>query len=932
MRKENSSGGGRTGLRALRRLNGGNTVRRYIGLVIAAVIVILVTSFRGIATLFTDILWFRAVGYPQAFWVPIASRAALGVAIAVVFFAFFYANLRVAGRSLGRFSSLFQPPGIPVQLTEKRAGLVFLLVSVVLAALAGLGGSSYWMVVQQFLHRAPGGVTDPLFGLDVGFYLFTLPFYRFVYSMLMTLIVLAAVSVAAIYILTRSLALRGTRVVGTSLAKQHVAALIAFGFLLKAWGYRLATLGLVYSPRGVVFGASYTDVHAQLPALNILCVIALIAGILVLASVFVRAENLTLAAIGALVAGSFLLGSVYPAAVQKLSVEPNELSRERPYIEYNIKATRDAFGLSDVEVRPFDVRNDITFERLMTAHRDTVDSIRLWDWRPLIQTYKQLQEIRVYYDFNDIDIDRYTVDGKTRQVALSPRELSSAELPEQAKTWVNQHLVYTHGYGLAMNDVSEVSAEGLPRFMIKDIPPRGEPGFEVARPEVYYGERTDSYVVVGTSAREFDYPKGEANAYTHYEGHSGVPLSSFWRKAAFAASFGSLKLLMSTDMTRESRVLYIRNIHDRVRTIAPFLVYDRDPYLVLADGRLLWMWDAYTASSLYPFSQPAEEGINYIRNSVKVIVDAYNGDVTFYVPDPDEPIIRSLSGVFPGMFVPLSGMPDALRAHVRYPEDLFAIQARVLNTYHMTDPDTFYNREDFWNFPVEIYGGERQGVQPYYVFMRAPGDERAEYLLILPFTPSGKDNMIAWLAARNDFPGYGGLVLYTFPKDRLVYGPMQVESRIDQNPSISQALTLWSQRGSRVVRGNLLVIPVENSILYVEPLYLLAERSELPELKRVIAVFGNAVAMDATLEGALAAVFGVAPEAQGVPAPPEPAVPAPSGVAPEEKAMTMRDLAEQAVRAYEAADRRLREGDFAGFGESLSDLGTLLRQLEERAK
>lgn len=916
-----------------RGMNGGNlVVRRYLGLVIAAVIVGLVTSFRGIATLFTDILWFREVGYPQAFWVPIASRVALGVVVAVIFFVFFYANLRLAGRSLGRFASLFQPLNVPVQLTGGRARLVFLLVSVVLAVLAGFGSSSYWMVVQQFLHRASGGAKDPLFALDVGFYLFSLPFYRFTYSILMTLIVLTAASVAAIYILTRSLALRRTRVVGTSLAKHHVAGLIALGFLLKAWGYRLAALGLVYSPRGVVFGASYTDVHAQLPALKILSVIALIAGVLVLADLFVRAEKLTLGAIGALVVGSFLLGTVYPAAVQKLSVEPNELSRERPYIRYNIEATREAFGLSDIEVRPFDVRNDLTFDRLMTAHRDTVESIRLWDWRPLIQTYKQLQEIRVYYDFNDIDIDRYAVDGRTRQVALSARELSVAELPEQAKTWVNEHLVYTHGYGLAMNDVSEVSAEGLPQFMIRDIPPRSDRGFEVTRPELYYGERTDNYVVVGTSAREFDYPTGETSAYTSYEGRGGVPLSSFWRKAAFAARFGSLKFLMSTDMTRDSRVLYIRNIYDRVRTIAPFLLYDRDPYLVLADGRLFWMWDAYTVSGHYPYSQPIEEGINYIRNSVKVVVDAYNGDVTFYTPDPDEPIIKSLSGVFPGMFVPLDKMPEALKAHVRYPEDLFTIQARVLNTYHMTDPDTFYNREDFWDFPVEVYGGERQSVQPYYVFMRAPGDERAEYLLILPFTPSGKDNMIAWLAARNDFPRYGQLVLYTFPKDRLVYGPMQVESRIDQNPAISQALTLWSQRGSRVVRGNLLVIPVENSILYVEPLYLLAERSELSELKRVIAAFGNAVAMDTTLEGALAAVFGVAPEGRRVPAVPEQVAPAPPQALPEERAATVSDLAGRAVRAYEDANRRLREGDFAGFGESLAELGRLLRELEERAK
>lgn len=907
-------------------------VRRYVGLITAALVVGLAASLRGIATLFTDILWFREVGYPQAFWVPVVSRVTLGFVVGLVFFVFVFVNLRLTAASLGRFTSLFQPLNIPSESMGKRARLAFLIVSVTLAVLAGFGSSSYWMVVQQFLHRAPGGAKDPLFALDIGFYLFGLPFYRLVYSLLMTLTVITVSFVTAIYVVTRSLALRGARVIGSSLARRHVAGLLALVFLLKAWGYRLAALSLVYSPRGAAFGAGYTDVHAQMPALGILSAIAVIAGLLVLASLFTRAERLALGAVGALVIGSFLLGTAYPAVVQKLSVEPNELSREQPYIKYNIEATRAAFGLSEIEVRPFNVRNDLSFDRLMTAYRDTVESIRLWDWRPLAQTYKQLQEFRVYYEFNDVDVDRYVTDGRTRQVALSARELSVAELPEQARTWVNDHLVYTHGYGLAMSDVKEVSAEGLPRFVIRDIPPRSDPGFEVTRPELYYGERTDGYVVVGTSAREFDYPTGEANVYTRYEGHGGVPLSSFWRKAAFAARFGSLKFLMSTDMTRESRVLYKRNIRDRVMSIAPFLLYDADPYLVLADGRLFWMWDAYTVSDLYPYSQPIQEGINYIRNSVKVVVDAYNGDVEFYAPDPDEPILRSLSGVFPGMFKPLDRMPESLRAHIRYPEDLFTMQARVLNTYHMTDPDAFYKREDFWDFPVEVYGVERLSVQPYYVLMSAPGGARTEYLLILPFTPSGKDNMVAWLAARNDPPHYGQLVLYTFPKDQLVYGPMQVESRIDQDPAISQALTLWSQRGSKVVRGNLLVIPVEDSILYVEPLYLLAERSELPELKRVIAAFGNTVAMDTTLEGALASVFGAAPEGRPVPPEPEQAAPALPEALPDETDATLSDLAARAIRAYDEANGHLRDGDFAGFGESLAELGRLLRELEERAK
>ncbi len=912
-------------------------LRRYLGFIVAAAVILVAIFFRGIATLVTDILWFRELGYAQMFWIPIASRAALGLAVGAAFFVFFHANLRLAGRSVRRLASLFESPGALPRVAQDKVRPVLVAVAALLAVFAGLGASSYWMVVQRFLHRAPAGAQDPLFGLDAGFYLFTLPFYRSVYSLLMTLVVLTTIAVIAVYIVTKSLALSRTRVVGTSLAKRHVAALVGIGFLLKAWGYRLAALSLVYSPRGVVFGAGYADVHAQLPGLRILSIIAAVAAIFVFAHVFARAEKLALAAIAGLIAGSFLVGSVYPALVQKLSVEPNELSRERPFIRYNIEATRLAFGLRDIEVRSLDVRNDLTFERLMAAHRDTVENIRLWDWRALGQTYKQLQEIRNYYEFNDIDIDRYQVDGRTRQMALSARELAAEQLPEQAKTWVNEHLVYTHGYGLAMNATSEVTAEGLPRFVIRDIPPKSDRGFEVQNPQVYFGERTSEYVVTNTSAREFDYPTGDISAYTRYEGTGGVALSSLWRKAAFAARFGSLKFLMSTDMTAESRILFNRSLRDRVTRIAPFLAYDKDPYLVLADGRLFWMWDAYTVSDLYPYSQPVEEGINYVRNSVKVVVDAYSGDVTFYAADPAEPIAGSLAGIFPGLFVPLDAMPEALKAHIRYPEDLFAIQARVLGTYHVTDPDLFYSREDSWQFPLEIYAGERQGVQPYYVLMRAPGDEAAQYLLTMPFTPSGKDNMIAWLMARNDLPGYGELVLYVFPRDRLVFGPMQVEARIDQDPTISQALTLWSQRGSKVVRGNLLVLPIEDSILYVEPLYLLAERSELPELKRVIAVFGNAVAMDTTVQGALAAVFGLGPADSRAPGAaeeiPEAALPGPAAGAPETTtAATARDLAQQALRAFEEAQSRLREGDFAGFGESLSQLGRVLRQLEEGTK
>jgi uncharacterized membrane protein (UPF0182 family) len=647
--------------------------------------------------------------------------------------------------------------------------------------------------------------------------------------------------------------------------------------------------------------------------------------------------------------------------VQRFAVEPSELSRESRYIAYNIESTRRAFGLDQIETGRLDVDHDLTYERLIEDHDDTIENIRLWDWRSLGQTYQQLQEIRAYYDFHDIDLDRYQVGDKTRQMAISARELSVTRLPEEAKTWISEHLVYTHGYGLALSPTSEASREGLPRFIIGDIPPRSsEPGFLVERPEIYFGEKTDDYVIVNTAAKEFDYPEGDSAAYTVYEGTGGIRLSSLLRRVAFALRFGSSKVLFSSDISSESRVMFDRNIKTRVQRIAPFLTYDEDPYLVLADGRLFWIWDAYTVSSYYPFSQPVQAGFNYIRNSVKVVIDAYNGDVTFYLSDPSDPVAATLSKIFKSLFKPFDDMPDDLKAHLRYPVDLFEIQAQVLCVYHVTEPDTFYSRGDNWEFPVEVYGEQRVRVSPYYVYMKTPGEERAEYLLILPLVPSGKDNMAGWLMARCDVPRLGELVLYTFPKDRLVYGPMQIESRIDQNPEISQDLTLWSQRGSKVIRGNLLVIPIDTSILYVEPLYLLAEQSELPELRRVIVAFGDSVAMGDTLDEALRAVFSAASETvrreeespeigveerveaesrdevadidERPKGEPDDSLDDGKDAATQVEDETMQLLVQDAIMTYEEANQYLSQGDFAKFGEALAKLGRILEELKERTE
>ena len=937
--------------------------KRVLLIVLLVVLAVVALGSRQMATIYTDILWFESLGYLDAFWIPIIWKVIVGFVTGAVAFAFLYANLGFAARSIAssphlaeRFSAAHS-----WQIAKSIRG-AFLIVALLAAVITGVAMSSQWMTVLGYLNRTPAGVSDPLFNIDVGFYLFSLPFYVTVYRILILLSGMALAASFILYIFSGAVNVKELwKGEGEASAKLHLGILAAIFLALKAWGYRIQGLSLVYSARGVAFGASFTDVHALLPGLRVLTVLAIILGVLVLVGVFVRTRKLLITTFVVYVLASFLLGTALPDLVQRFAVEPSELSRESRYIAYNIESTRRAFGLNKIETGRLDVDYDLTYEKLIEDYNDTIENIRLWDWRSLGQTYQQLQEIRAYYDFHDIDLDRYQVGDKTRQMAISARELSVTRLPEEAKTWISEHLVYTHGYGLALSPTSEASREGLPRFIIGDIPPRSsEPGFLVERPEIYFGEKTDDYVIVNTAAKEFDYPEGDSAAYTVYEGTGGIRLSSLLRRVAFALRFGSSKVLFSSDISSESRVMFDRNIKTRVQRIAPFLTYDEDPYLVLADGRLFWIWDAYTVSSYYPFSQPVQAGFNYIRNSVKVVIDAYNGDVTFYLSDPSDPVAATLSKIFKSLFKPFDDMPDDLKAHLRYPVDLFEIQAQVLCVYHVTEPDTFYSRGDNWEFPVEVYGEQRVRVSPYYVYMKTPGEERAEYLLILPLVPSGKDNMAGWLMARCDVPRLGELVLYTFPKDRLVYGPMQIESRIDQNPEISQDLTLWSQRGSKVIRGNLLVIPIDTSILYVEPLYLLAEQSELPELRRVIVAFGDSVAMGDTLDEALRAVFSAASETvrreeespeigveerveaesrdevadidERPKGEPDDSLDDGKDAATQVEDETMQLLVQDAIMTYEEANQYLSQGDFAKFGEALAKLGRILEELKERTE
>lgn len=875
----------------------------------------------GAVRFYTDWLWFKDLGFTQVFWTTLATTWAMRLVVGAVFFLFLLFNLLFTRPVIGRALLHFEGTPLPELLTAGRVTWVFTGLAALVAVFGALASAPYWEVVQKFLHGGSFGFGDPLLGRDIGFYMFQLPFYLYVYRIAMGLLTLTLFAVGTVYVLSGQLVLNGFVPSFQGRARRHLALVLSAVFGLKAWGYWLSQAGLLFSTRSVIFGAGYTDVHVNLFGLQVLTYVALACAFIVLLSTVARSGRWLLAGVFLLVSVSFLLGSAYPGLVQRFVVEPNELAKETPYIMNNIRFTRLGWGLDRVEERPFEVRDDLTYAELQ-SEQDTLQNIRLWDWRPLQATYEQLQGIRPYYDFADVDVDRYLVDGSFRAVTLAARELNTEKIPAQARTWLNLHLKYTHGYGLVMSPVNGVTLEGMPDFWIKNIPPETTRGPQVTRPEIYFGEFSGDYVITKARTPEFDYPLGDQNAYATYQSESGIPLRSLLVRLAMAVRFGTMNLLLASDITPESRVLMYRNIRDRVQRIAPFLRYDSDPYIVIGKNGLFWLQDAYVVSDLFPYSEPVAGWGNYVRNSVKVVIDAYTGKTTFYLWDEQEPIARTYARVFPGLFRPRSTMPDELLAHVRYPEDLYRLQARVYASYHMNDVNVFYNKEDLWAVPREIVAGEQVDVEPYYVQMKLPGEERPGYVLMLPFTPARKNNMIAWMAVSCDPENYGRLLVFEFPKQSLTYGPSQVEARIDQDSEISRQLSLWNQRGSRVIRGNLLVIPVRNSILYVEPVYLQSEQSQMPELKRVIVAFRDRVIMEQTVDAALAGVFGVT----GPIPPRQPSAPAEPGEP--RQAATDRELIRQAVDSLREARSRLSSGDWAGFGGAMDRLTDALERLE----
>ena len=887
---------------------------------IALLLLLLVVFAVGSQTvpLYSDWLWFQEVKLTNVFVTMLTTQLTLAVTFGLTFAALLYVNLYLASRftTTDALLEVEDRFGLPSRMVIEPYFRPLLIPGVLgLGVLSAFRASAAWEHYIRFANASPFGIQDPIFQTDVGFYVFKLPFLSFLYGWLITSVVLIILLTAMTYFLFRGIQITAQGPIIARLARTHLLVLGALLFLIKAVGFRLDTYQLLYSPRGMVFGAGYSDINANLPALNFLTILAIFVALLCLAQIFQRGWRLVLVGLGMLAVCSVIGLGLYPGFIQRFRVVPNEIVAESPYITHNIRFTRQAYGLDRIDEQEFPAEETLTREDLRRNNL-TIKNIRLWDHRPLLTTYSQLQEIRTYYKFLDVDNDRYQIDGEYRQVMLSAREMSYQHLP--SRSWINEHLIFTHGYGVVLGPVNRITPEGLPEFLIKDIPPVSTTPIKVTRPEIYFSEAANDYVIVKTQAQELDYPSGDKNVYSTYTGDGGVPLTSFGRKLLFASLFGTLKILLSQDLTSDSRIMYHRQISERVQKAAPFLSFDRDPYLVIArDGRLFWIVDAYTVSDMYPYSEPIRGVGNYIRNSVKAVVDAYSGSLSFYIADPADPVINAYDRAFPGLFQPLETMPDDLKAHLRYPQGMFNIQARLYSTYHMQDPQVFYNKEDLWSIPAEM--------EPYYTIMRLPGQTKEEFILLLPFTPNKKDNMIAWLAARSDPPHYGKLTAFNFPKAKMVYGPRQINARIDQDPFISQQLSLWSQRGSTVIRGSMLAIPIERSLLYVQPLYLAAEKGSLPELKRIIVAHGNQIAMEESLDAAMARVFSGAARGSV-----EARIP-PGATALPEVDSSLKMLATRAFDHYTRAQDLLRQGNFAGYGEEVKRLESALKELRARA-
>ncbi len=827
-------------------------------------LVVLYSLVSLLKSVYTDLLWFDALDFRGVYTKILFMRVVLFLIGAAIFAVPMSVSALYAHR-LSRGPVTLPLPEETVDVLRKIIGWGAVATVAVLSLIFGGVLSSRWEIFLRFFNSATFGQKDPVFSRDLSFYVFDLPVYQFVQGWLLGAGVVVLLASLALYVVNYGF--RGVSFSLTTGLKVQLSIIGSFLMLTLALGHWLDRWELVLSEQGAVFGAAYVDLHARSPALLVLTVVAAAGGVLALVNAYMRGLRLLVGAVLLWIAMSVLLSAGWPAAMQQLRVNPNEFVKEREYINRNIEFTRNGFGIEidDVEELFYPVDTSVPKEAI-EQNPQTINNIRLWDYRPLSDVYKQIQLIRPYYDFKDADVDRYTVNGEYRQVLLSAREVAPEKLDENSQTWVNQKLIYTHGIGLAMSPATQFTPEGRPEFYAKDIPndgriPVGAPGAEpdivVDNPRIYYGENTVDYVITNTKTDEVDYNTEEGELIRNrYSGEGGVRLSSIFRRMAYAWEFADINIMISGEITDGSLLQYHREVQERISKVAPFLLLDEDPYIVATEGRLIWMQDAYTVSDKYPYSDPIDGSFNYIRNSVKITMDSFDGDIRFYVWDTSDPMVRTYAEIFPDLFTPKESMPESLREHVRYPQDLFTIQAQKFTRYHMREAQDFYNNEDLWDFANEKFGqGETlQVVKPYYVIMKLPGEEREEFVQLLPYTPSQRQNLIGWLAARSDGENYGKLVVFNFPKDRQIDGPEQVEARIDNDQDISAWFTLRCTEGSTCIRGNLLVIPLGSSILYAEPIYIQAEGVRFPELKRVILASGDRVVMEDSLREALDAL------------------------------------------------------------------------------
>lgn len=859
-------------------IKGGLVLSRIVRIIVGVVLIIgFLTASSG---LYEDWLWFKDLGYEQLFWTPLLSKGLIQIVNGTILFLFIAGTLFSIRHSIltlvneklrSRLRVVHEMDRPVYHLSQKRVTVWLLIISALISfGVSFVAGFTGWLEVLSFMEYTPFGQEDPVFSKDLGFYFFQLPFLQTMYNAFYGPFFILTFFTTLFYTVTGVLHYHTFKfwkrnAIGiSSVARRHLAVLFSVLFVFRAFGYYLDKYQLLYSQHGHVVGAGYTDLTANLPVLNILVGLSILGFLTAFLALLLHEVRLLTVPLVSLIAISSLLYGIYPALIQSFVVIPNELAKETPYIQNEIAMTRLGYGLDSIQDQNYQGDIPLTSQSL-SSEQATLTNIRLNDPRPLLKTFTQKQGIRLYYKFNDIDIDRYSIQGENRQVMLSARELSTDDLDSNAKTFVNLRFKYTHGYGAAASFANAVTSEGLPSFAIKDVPPVTEYSeFYLKEPRIYYGESTNDWVVVNTTIKEFDYPQGNVNAESSYEGKSGVHLTPL-NKLMLSLKHGTARFYLANEVNSQSRILLHRNILERVEKLAPFLEYDPDPYLVIDQGRLKWIIDAYTTSNALPYSSSYTNlnlNLNYIRNSVKVVVDAYDGTVDFYAINPQEPILQTYQKIFPGVFKNLSEMPSSLKTHLRYPETLFTIQSNMLKNFHMTDPTVFYNKEDAWDISKELFSSQPQDIDPYYTIMQIPGTEQAEFVLMLPFTPASsstntRNNMVAWMAARMDVDHYGELLLYKLPKNTEVDGPLQIESRIDQNPDISEQLALWNQQGSSVIRGNLLVLPIQGNFIYIEPIYLQATQGgSIPEMKRVIMVYEDKLVMTKTLGEALTQIFG----------------------------------------------------------------------------